>query len=512
MQPDPREQSTDDAAQRPAESAVSRVSNLLNDLTDELRKDSAVNKVHSVLGDLSESTIPPAQSQPPPPDTRPQTASTSLLHPPASRTAFSGLGNATASATEVAQHFGRIKLIRRLGQGSAGVVYEGFHELLLVPVAAKMMRSDPLRASDVARKRFLQEARLAIRITHPNVVRLYEVIEQNGDICLAYEYIDGGSLSDLLKRQPEKRIEWPRALEIIRDTAAALTAAVAAEIVHRDIKPANILLTRTGEAKLADLGLAKPDFDMGTKLTLEGNVVGTPYYMAPEQAICGRDIDIRADLYGLGCTLHEALTGQVPFKANSIAKILLMHQNETPANVCDIVPDVPPDVGELVLWLLAKKPDDRPQSPNELIDAITELLPIHPPMLPGGRSDSDTSHGMSVPPVGARSVSGSVVILDKAPSDKRPSARGSSADKRPTDYRSDSTPFPDPPVMRQSAGKRPAAPVSTPPAPPTTAEPATSASYETRRHDRLNRMLTIVAGVAMLLLLTAIILLVQRNG
>jgi serine/threonine protein kinase len=159
-------------------------------------------------------------------------------------------------------------------------------------------------------------ARLAARLSHRHIVRLLEVSEAEQRVYLAFEYVSGGTLKGLLDRQPSRQLPPATAVRVAREVAEGLAEADRLGITHRDIKPANVLLTPEGEVKVADFGLAKQGRAAAAaapQLTMEGAVVGTPYYMVPEQLSLGSVLDVRTDLYALGCVLYEMLTGPAPF-------------------------------------------------------------------------------------------------------------------------------------------------------------------------------------------------------
>jgi CheY-like chemotaxis protein len=286
---------------------------------------------------------------------------------------------------------GRIILGRPLGSGGMGDVFLGHHELLDLFVAVKLMRPE-LTALPNARERVLREARLAVRLAHRNIVRLLEVGETDSGVYLAFEYVSGGTLADLLNRQPGRRLALASAVRIAADVAAALGAAKELGIIHRDIKPANLLLTPEGEVRVADFGLARqvlasPD----PKATVDTSVVGTPLYMAPEQLILGSRLDTRTDLYALGGVLYEMLVGHPPFgKAAPGAPTIaggfggstpdVFHHvaNTEPVPPSRFRPEVSPELDAVCLRLLAKKPDERFPTPEALLAALAVVAPLVP--------------------------------------------------------------------------------------------------------------------------------------
>jgi CheY-like chemotaxis protein len=262
---------------------------------------------------------------------------------------------------------GRIVLERVLGTGSMGYVLLGHHELLDLPVAVKLLLPELLANAEM-RARILREARVAARISHPNVVRLHEVGETEHGIHLAYEYVDGGTLEAWLRRRPNRRVDIRTAVRIARKIASGLTEIHRLGLTHRDIKPGNLLLTRDGRIKIADLGLAK-QFDGGPahNLTRDHVVLGTPVYMAPEQAQGRKDLDIRCDLYALGVTLYEMLTGRLPFERKTSLAFVLSHLVSPVPPPTVYRPDIPPWLEQVCLKLLAKDRDERYATPEALL-------------------------------------------------------------------------------------------------------------------------------------------------
>jgi CheY-like chemotaxis protein/predicted Ser/Thr protein kinase len=264
---------------------------------------------------------------------------------------------------------GNIVLDRFLGAGSIGEVYLGYHELLDLPVAVKILRQEWSNCPEM-RQRLLHEAHLAARVLHANIARLNEVGEHEGTYYLAYEYVEGGTLEQYLKSHPQQRLEAAEAVRVTRAICEGLTETHRLGIIHRDIKPANILLTRDGKIKLADLGLA---WQIGLPQSLsaaEPSVVGTPLYMAPEQIRGQKDLDIRTDLYAVGCVLYELLTGSPPFAFQKPRDVLAAHQTQVPRPLQELCPEIPAWLDAVCLKLLAKDRAERFQTPEEVLATL----------------------------------------------------------------------------------------------------------------------------------------------
>ncbi|MCA8948421.1 MAG: protein kinase [Planctomycetes bacterium] len=262
---------------------------------------------------------------------------------------------------EPGQVIGGYRVDEVLGTGGFGVVYRAQQIQLGREVALKVLRLDDRAGDGAARvEAFLREARAAASINDPHLVQIHDV-GQDGELhFLSMELVSGGSLTRKVRR--DGPLDWRAGLELMRDLAGALAAAHRAGLVHRDVKPANVLLTASGRAKLTDLGLASG--------TLQA---GTVAFMAPEQ-ILRRDVDARTDLYALGCTIYAALTGRAPF-IGSKDEIAKGHLKDTPESLQRLGLPVPWHFDQLVVEsLMAKDPDDRPQSATQLLERLDDLI------------------------------------------------------------------------------------------------------------------------------------------
>jgi serine/threonine protein kinase len=269
-----------------------------------------------------------------------------------------------------------------LGEGSVGKVYLGRHAESGGQAAVKVLRPETAEDEEYL-KRFKREARAASRLDHPNLVRMIEAgYDEAKELhYIGMEYLSRGSLGEFLKHTPI--VIERRALEIGRDVCSALTAASEAGIVHRDVKPHNVLFDRQGVAKLADLGMA---MDLGdeSRITATGVVVGTPLYIAPEQA-SGKDLDGRADLYALGLCLYEMLSGKQPFAEDGAPpiEIIVRHLKEELGDVRLVNPQVSDNAAQLVRGLCARDPGERYVNPSAALRDFLLVLDGHPPLGPG---------------------------------------------------------------------------------------------------------------------------------
>ncbi len=262
-------------------------------------------------------------------------------------------------------------LIRKvLGTGAMGIVFEAEDSQLKRPAALKVMKPS-LAAYPEFHRRFLREAQLAAAIEHEHVVTIYQVGEDRGVPFLAMKLLQGETLEERLQRAGG-RLPVVEALRIGREIAEGLTAAHARGLIHRDIKPANIWLeTERDRVKIVDFGLARGG-GADAHFTQAGAVIGTPSYMAPEQANA-LEIDSRCDLFSLGAVLYRACTGQLPFDGKDTLSVLAALATKTPTPPHKIAPDVPRLLSSLVMRLLAKDRDDRPQSAREVVEAIEAI-------------------------------------------------------------------------------------------------------------------------------------------
>ncbi|MBT5018621.1 MAG: serine/threonine protein kinase [Planctomicrobium sp.] len=259
-----------------------------------------------------------------------------------------------------------------MGKGGMAEVYLAEQSSIKRQVAIKVLRADLLdEKNQILIKRFEQEAKAAGGLTHPNIVQVYVVGNEEGIHYIAQEYVEGPNLKEfVLKKGPP---DLKLALHIMRQTAAALQVAAEAGIVHRDIKPENIMLTRKGEVKVADFGLAQLSTNNeGVNLTQVGMTMGTPLYMSPEQ-IHGKKVDQRSDLYSFGVTCYHMLAGRPPFDGESPMAIAVKHLNEEPEPLAAIRSDLPVRLIEIVNQLMAKKIDDRPNDAGEVLKEIRKI-------------------------------------------------------------------------------------------------------------------------------------------
>jgi serine/threonine-protein kinase len=289
---------------------------------------------------------------------------------------------------ELADH-PRYRVVAFLGAGGMGEVYKAEHRMMERTVALKVINRQMVADTDAV-ERFLREVRAAAKLQHANIVSAYDA-EQAGDLhFLVMEFVDGVNLATLVARKGPLPVR--QAAHFVRQAALGLQAAFEQGMVHRDIKPHNLMVTRKGQVKILDFGLAR--FARQTSdqtlagagasqltdgLTGASVIMGTPDFLAPEQARDSRKVDHRADLYSLGCTLYYLLAGRVPFPEGTVIEKFFKHWEEEPVPVSQLRPDVPAELEAVLTKLMAKQPEDRYQTPAEVVAALAPFASGNPP-------------------------------------------------------------------------------------------------------------------------------------
>jgi serine/threonine-protein kinase len=251
-----------------------------------------------------------------------------------------------------------------LGQGGMATVELARDTELDRPVAIKRL-AEYLAANAEYKQRFLREARLAARLSHPNIVAVFDAGAENGVPFIVMEYVEGETVSELLRRRG--RLEPTEAVTLALQACAGLETAHAAGLVHRDIKPQNLLVTADGTLKIADFGIAR-SVD-GTQLTQAGTVLGTAGYLAPEQA-SGEHVTAAADIYALGAVLYELLTGRPPYEADSLAELFVKQTEGSITALRDLAPGAPATLENAIMHALARAPEYRPASAAAFADEL----------------------------------------------------------------------------------------------------------------------------------------------
>jgi serine/threonine protein kinase len=266
---------------------------------------------------------------------------------------------------------GPYRVIELVGEGGMGAVFRAEDTMLKRTVAIKVLRRGA--GSKHMRQRFLREARAIASLDHDHIVPIWQFGEDNGQPFIVMPLLRGERLSSLLSRQGP--LPLPLVLQIARETASALAAAHQAGQIHRDIKPDNIWLETRQEGarvRVLDFGLAASSIEQG-RLSHPAVILGTPQYMAPEQA-CGGAVNARTDLFSLGCVLYECLTGCRPFAGRNLLAVLWSLAHHDPQPLYELVPDAPRSLTDLVMRLLARQPQGRPGSAEEVVSAIREII------------------------------------------------------------------------------------------------------------------------------------------
>jgi serine/threonine protein kinase/WD40 repeat protein len=274
----------------------------------------------------------------------------------------------------------RYRILRELGRGAMGVVYQAKHRVMERLVAVKVINKTLVEHPE-ALARFQQEVKAAAALpSHPNIVTAYDAERASDLHLLVMEYVEGWSLAQVLERKGPLPVGY--ACRCAHQVALGLQHAFEQGMVHRDLKPQNLIVTAKGVVKILDFGLARmaSERQRGRRLTQDGAVMGTPEYMAPEQATDARQADIRADIYSLGCTLYCLLAGQPPFVEDTVVKTILAHMDREALSLTELRPDVPPGLAAAVARMMAKEPGQRYQTPAEVVQALAPFLAAKTPV------------------------------------------------------------------------------------------------------------------------------------
>jgi hypothetical protein len=296
------------------------------------------------------------------------TAPTTPLTPAGSNTSVSGLASDGGRFIPGAMVTDRYRIVGLLGRGGMGEVYRADDLKLGQPVALKFLPPG-LEQNPARLERFLNEVRTALKVTHPNVCRVYDIGEVDGQHFLSMEYVDGEDLSSLLTRIG--RLPNERAVQVARQICSGLAAAHDQGILHRDLKPANVMIDGRGQVRLTDFGLA----GLADAIGQDDVTSGTPGYMAPEQ-LAGQEVTTRSDIYALGLVLYEIFTGRPVFAGKTVAELTQQHTTSQPSSPSSLVDGIDPAVERTVLHCLEKNPADRPGT----VLAVSAALPGGDPL------------------------------------------------------------------------------------------------------------------------------------
>jgi serine/threonine-protein kinase len=269
---------------------------------------------------------------------------------------------------------GSFVLLEKLGAGVSCFVFRGWDDRTKYPVALKIINWANVFDREAAMRQMRTEAAALSRVKHPRVVQFIDFGFDPRWPYLVTEYIDGRPLGELLRSGGMLPLDW--SVYIMSQVVDALGAVWKAGLVHRDLKPDNVLIEAGGAAKLIDFGLAKQPILQAMAGNTGPELAGTASYLAPEQAKDASVVDLRADIYSLGVTFYETLTGKLPFEGKNRIQMIFHHLNTAPIPPNQLNPKVPPLVNDLCLWMLAKNPDERPQHYDDLrsaFDAVTGI-------------------------------------------------------------------------------------------------------------------------------------------
>ena len=270
------------------------------------------------------------------------------------------------------KHLGRYEIVAEVGHGAMGSVYKARDPKIdrFVAIKTVLLHQSDVQEQEEFRRRFFVEAQAAGRLLHPGIVAVFDVGEdpETSDPYIVMEYIEGQTLREVLAMNG-KKLPLDDALRIAQELAEALDYAHAQGVVHRDIKPANILITKEGQAKISDFGIAQLDL---THMTLPGRVLGTPAFMSPEQ-LEGEQVDGRSDLFSLGAILYTAVTGYRPFQGNSATTVCFKVANRDPLEASSLAPELPHELDEVIARGLAKDPTERYQRGREFAEDLRKM-------------------------------------------------------------------------------------------------------------------------------------------
>ncbi|MEM9657045.1 MAG: serine/threonine-protein kinase, partial [Planctomycetota bacterium] len=287
-------------------------------------------------------------------------------------TASAGEGRLSQAPEQwVGRNLGKYEIVSVLGVGGMGVVLKARDPSIERDVAIKVLPQE-FAADQLALHRFLAEAKSAGKLNHANAVTIYEVGQEGKVHYLVMEVVGGGSAADYLEKcGPYAAVDATR---IIADACKGLAAAHKQGLVHRDVKPANLMLTEEGEVKVADFGLAKQALDRSMMMTRAGQLVGTPYFMSPEQCE-GGDVDPRSDIYSLGAAYYNLLTGRSPYEESaSVVQVMYAHCKAGPPDPREVRPSAPAACAAIIQRAMATNPADRYQSMDEMRADLEAVL------------------------------------------------------------------------------------------------------------------------------------------
>jgi serine/threonine protein kinase len=305
--------------------------------------------------------------------------------------------------SQFATVIGQYKILEKIGEGGMGIVYKAEHTTLEQIVALKSLPS-ALSSSTEMRERFIREAKIQAKLSHPNVVNLHNFFEHEGNFYLVMEFVDGETVESILRRSG--LIPPERCVSIFRQVLDGIGYAHSKGITHRDIKPSNIMITNEGAVKITDFGIAKLAGDI--QKTQTGVKIGTLWYMSPEQ-VRGQSVDTRTDIYSLGITLFEMVTGHLPFTGDSEYQIMKIIVEREPPSPKDFYPYIPAQMENAILKAVSKLPSERFQFAGEFMEALLGTQPSDVKVAP----QPYTEHRQISKPAGSLYIPQKAVFQDK---------------------------------------------------------------------------------------------------
>jgi len=315
-------------------------------------------------------------------------------------------------------HYGRYQILGELGRGAMGVVYQARDPQIDRVIALKVLRQDRVTSDDLV-QRFLKEAKAIGRLSHPNIVTVYDVGQDHDTIFIAMEFLEGLPLNEVIK---SKSLSLDEIILLGAQVADAVDYAHNKGIVHRDIKSTNIILTPGGQPKITDFGIAHIEDPSAPQQTQAGEILGTPVYMSPEQ-IMSKPVDGRSDLYSLGIILYELTTGQRPFGGDNLAAIFRAITQDTPAAPFNMAPFIPQALSALIVKSLAKEPDERFQTGKIMAEALRTCLDSERGPQPRQKPDKKGHKSLIIPLIVFLIIGGVSLFYftsEKAPEEKAP--------------------------------------------------------------------------------------------
>ena len=290
------------------------------------------------------------------------------------------------------QEIGTYRVVQKIGEGGFGAVYTAEDTAIGRQVVLKVLTTDVAGNQEML-QRFQREVEMIARLEHPYILPVYEFGQVEGDPYIAMRYMRGGSLYDVLRKGS---LSWEQLLGVHEQTAEALDFAHERDVIHRDLKPANVLLDESGNAYLADFGLAKT-MEGSRDLTATGGILGTPAYMSPEQ-VRGDKLDHRSDIYSFAVMVYESFAGENPFQVSAPMDYILKHMSEPPRPITSLVPELPPQVDTVFAQALAKDPEKRHNRATEFISQLRRAMTGEEVAIPAPEAATDPAQALGDSP------------------------------------------------------------------------------------------------------------------